>query len=218
MAMSTRPLAASICGVKLVAMPPWRMNVPSWRLRTRSTLGLKVIVRVIVDTREALLIDTGTVYGPPATWNVVPGTVRMICPGVACGAPGAAAGVTSVSRGCVAGGAAPTGAPVVTGGMPGGMTPAGACVAGAGAAPGFSGTGAIGVGTGDVPGAGGRFTGCAPGSDATGARGTPPGATPGVVGITCVGPVPTDGTGASSGDGAMSGGGPPSPRFCWVPI
>ena len=83
---------------------------------------------------------------------------------------------------------------------------------------GFSGTGAIGVGTGDVPGAGGRFTGCAPGSDATGGRGTPPGETPGEVGITCVTPVPTDGGGTSSGAGAISGGGPPSPRFCCVPM
>src|SRR6476619_4615396 len=140
--MSTRPAAASICGVNEVATPPCRMNVPSCTLRPRSTFGLYLNVTVTTETRDALLIDTGTVYGPPATWNVVPGTVRMICPGVACGAPGAAAGVTSVSRGCVAGGAAPTGAPVVTGGMPGGMAPAGACVAGAGAAPGFSGTGA----------------------------------------------------------------------------
>src|SRR3954463_16232730 len=105
--------------------------------------------------------------------------------------------------------------------MPGGTTPVGACVAGGGGgggAPGFSGTGAIGVGTGDVPGGAGRFTACAPGSDATGCRGTPPGATPGEVGSTCVTPVPTDGAGASSGAGAISGGGPPSPRFCWVPM
>src|SRR5918994_3823978 len=133
MAMSTRPLAASICGVKVVATPPWRMNVPSWTLRTRSTFGLNVIVRVITDTREALLIETGTVYGPPATWNVVPGTVRMTCAGVAVEAPGAAAagGVVGLSRGVSgtgAGGAVvvpgaggtPTGAPVVGGGVTGG--------------------------------------------------------------------------------------------------
>jgi len=52
-----------------------------------------VIVRVITDTREALLIDTGTVYGPPATWNVVPGTVRMTCDGVAVAGPGGVGGV-----------------------------------------------------------------------------------------------------------------------------
>src|SRR5688572_16202098 len=99
MAMSTRPLATSICGMNVVATPPWRMNVPSWTLRTRSTLGLKVIVRVITDTREALLIDTGTMYGPPATWKVVPGTVRMTCDGVAAAGPGGVGGVVGLSRG-----------------------------------------------------------------------------------------------------------------------
>src|SRR5690349_15531721 len=159
--MSTRPVAASICGVNEVATPPCRMNVPSCTVRTRRIFGLKVIVRVITDRRDELLIETGTVYGPPATWNVVPGTVRMICAGVCGGAPGGAVGVTSVSLGCADGaapaGAPPTGAPVVAGGTPGGTTPAGGCIAGGapvgGAATGgagFSGTGAIGVGTADV--------------------------------------------------------------------
>src|SRR5262245_35396447 len=144
----------------------------------------------------------------------------MICAGVACGAPGGAVGVTRVSLGCVAGGTPPAGVPVVTGGMPGGTTPVGGGVAGGGAgAAGFSGTGAIGVGTGDVAGGTGGFTTWAPGPEATGGRGTPPGETPGVVGITWVTP-PIDGTvaGTSSGEGAMSGGGPPSPRFCCVPM
>ena len=48
------------------------MNVPSCTLRTRSTVGLKVTVSVITDRRDALLIDSGTVYGPPATWNSSP--------------------------------------------------------------------------------------------------------------------------------------------------
>src|SRR6188768_1485348 len=167
MAMSTRPLAASICGVKLVATPPWRMNVPSWTLRTRSTLGLKVIVRVIVDTREALLIDTGTVYGPPATWKVVPGTVRMTCDGVAVAGPAGVGGVVGLSRGVsgtTTGGIAPVpgaGGTVPTGAPAGGTAPGGCCGAApggtVGAAPagggptggaaGFSGRGAIGVGT-----------------------------------------------------------------------
>src|SRR4029450_572406 len=98
--MSTRPATASICGVNEVATPPCRMNVPSCTLRTRSTFGLYVMVSVITETRDALLIDTGTVYGPPATWNVVPGTVRMICPGGACGAPGGVAGVTQGALRC----------------------------------------------------------------------------------------------------------------------
>ena len=88
-----------------------------------------MIVKVITDTRDALLIDTGTVYGPPATWNVVPGTVRMTCAGVAVRGPcGAAGGVVGLSRGVSgiaaaelppspgAAGAVPAGAPVVGGG------------------------------------------------------------------------------------------------------
>ena len=66
------------------------MNVPSCTVRTRSTAGLKVTVSVSVDTRDALLIETGTVYGPPATRNSVPGGVTMICAGVAAAAAGAA--------------------------------------------------------------------------------------------------------------------------------
>src|SRR5919106_2605571 len=99
--MSTRPAAASIRGVNDVATPPCRMNVPSCTFRTRSTFGLNVTVSVITETRWALLIETGTVYGPPATWNVVPGTVRMTCAGVGAAGPVAAPGgaVAALSRG-----------------------------------------------------------------------------------------------------------------------
>src|SRR5436190_18652508 len=99
--MSTRPVAASIRGVKVVVMPPCRMNVPSCAVRTRSTLGLNVTVSVTTDTRDALLIETGTVYGPPATRNSVPGGVTSTCatPPVGAGAPGGAAGVVVTSRG-----------------------------------------------------------------------------------------------------------------------
>ena len=37
------------------------MNGPSCTVRTRSTFGLYVTVSVITDTRDTLLIDTGTV-------------------------------------------------------------------------------------------------------------------------------------------------------------
>src|SRR5688572_6933770 len=94
MAMSTRPAGASMRGVKLVVTPPCRMNVPSCTVRTRRTFGLNVTVSVRVDTRDALLIETGTVYGPPATRNSVPGGVMMTCAAVAAGAgaPAAAGG------------------------------------------------------------------------------------------------------------------------------
>src|SRR5687768_4854671 len=151
--MSTRPATASFCGVNVVETPPCRMNEPSCTLRTRSTLGLNVIVSVITETREALLIEIGTVYGPPATWKVVPGTVRMICAGVGAGVPpGGGVCGTSVSLGCPAG-AAGAAAPVAgaAGGVVTGGTPGGAAPGGTGGA-GFSGIGAIGVGTGEVPG------------------------------------------------------------------
>ncbi len=71
---------ASMRGVKVAVTPPWRMNVPSCTLRTRSTAGLYVTVNVIIDMRDALLIESGTVYGPPATRNSG-GAVTMICAG-----------------------------------------------------------------------------------------------------------------------------------------
>src|SRR4051812_3137502 len=101
-AMSTRPAAASMRGVYEVGTPPWRMNVPSCDVRIRSTFGLYVTVKVITDRRDTLLIDTGTVYGPPATRNSVPGGVTITCAvfapaGVV--APGPAGGVAVTSRG-----------------------------------------------------------------------------------------------------------------------
>src|ERR1044072_3351393 len=85
MAISTRPFAASMRGVNVAVTPPCRMNVPSCAIRARSSAGLNVTVKVITDSRDALLIDTGTVYGPPATWKIVPGVVTTICAGVAGG-------------------------------------------------------------------------------------------------------------------------------------
>src|SRR5262249_4888337 len=103
--MSTRPAVASMRGVNVAVTPPWRMNVPPWTVRTRRIAGLKVIDSVITDRRCALLIETGTVYGPPATWNVVPGGVTMICAGVVGGAFGFA-GVGVVVGGSSRGGVA----------------------------------------------------------------------------------------------------------------
>ena len=48
------------------------MKLPSCTVRTRSIAGSKVSVSVIVDSRDALVIEIGTVYGPPPTRNVVP--------------------------------------------------------------------------------------------------------------------------------------------------
>src|SRR5687767_6996989 len=126
-AMSTRPAAASIRGVKLVITPPWRMNVPSCTVRTRRMFGLKVIVSVSTERRDALFTDTGTVYGPPATWNVVPGGVRITCAGVGAGLsrPGGGAGGAVGSRG-----GTPVGVP------PGGVVGAGGTPAGGAVAPG----------------------------------------------------------------------------------
>src|SRR3712207_3148697 len=76
--MSTRPAAASMRGVNVAGIPPCRMNVPSCTVRTRNTLGLNVTVSVSTDTRDALLIDTGTVYGPPAIVNSGRGVVIRI--------------------------------------------------------------------------------------------------------------------------------------------
>src|SRR6266567_4294203 len=93
-AMSTRPVVASLLGVKLTVTPPWRMKVPSWGApRTRRIAGLYVTVSVSTDTRDALLIESGTGYGPPATRNSVPGVVTMICAGVAVGPPAVVGGV-----------------------------------------------------------------------------------------------------------------------------
>src|ERR671912_130932 len=171
MTTSTRPVAASMRGVKLAPTPPCRMKVPSCTVRTRSTLGLKVIDRLSVETRDALLIETGTVYGPPPTWKTVPGTVTITCAGVAVARGSVGAGGVVASRGgAVAPGApapVPAGAPVpacggaVVGsaGVPaGGAVAGGTTPAGGGCAPGC-GTGVGIVGTGNVPGGAGRFVG-----------------------------------------------------------
>ena len=41
-----------------------------------------MIVSDSVDNRDALLIDSGAMYGPPPTLNSVPDGVMMICAGV----------------------------------------------------------------------------------------------------------------------------------------
>src|SRR4029453_7141849 len=132
--MSTRPAARSILGVNVALTLPWRMNIPSCTFLTRRTFGLNVTVSVIVEARDTLLIETGTVYGPPATRNS-PGGVTRICaaPGVA-GVPVGAAGVA----GCVTSRGGVTGS-VPVGGVTGGI---GGCAApGGGVAPGVGVTG-----------------------------------------------------------------------------
>src|SRR4051794_17699697 len=130
MAMSTRPVTALMFGVNVTIAPPWLMNVPPVTCRTRNTLGLNVSVNVMVDRRDTLLIEIGTVYGPPATRNSVPGVVISSCAAPAGpGAVGAGAGGAFGSRGGVAGGggtpSVPGGGtvPGAPGGVPGGVVP-----------------------------------------------------------------------------------------------
>src|SRR5690606_17082334 len=111
-AISTRPAAASIRGVKVAATVPWRMNVPSWTLRTRSTDGLNVTVNVIVDSRETLLIEIGTTYGPPETRSSgeVVVTITWAASGVAgAGSAGGVAGADGSRGGVPVGGGVPAG-------------------------------------------------------------------------------------------------------------
>src|SRR3954470_200321 len=138
-AMSTRPVAASMRGVNVVATPPCRMNVPSCAVRTRSTFALYVTVKVITDSRDTLLIEIGTVYGPLATRNSGPAVTITWAVVAAAGVavPGAAGGVVVTSRGEVV---APTAPPA---GVVAGATP-GAVAAGGGAPTGLA-TGGSGV-------------------------------------------------------------------------
>jgi hypothetical protein len=75
--MSMRPGAASCVNVAFA--PPSRMKLPSCTLRTRSTAGSYVIVRLIVVNRAAPTIDSGTVYGPCPIRNVPPGGEITTC-------------------------------------------------------------------------------------------------------------------------------------------
>ena len=95
------------------------------------------MVIVSVDNRDALFTETGTVYGPPATRNSLPGGVTMICAAGVVAAPGVAGAGAFGSRGGALGS--------VTGG--GVVAPAGG-----GGNVGRSVAGPIGAGTGDVPG------------------------------------------------------------------
>src|SRR5256885_6046254 len=84
----------------------------------------------MTEIRVALLIEIGVVYGPPATWKVVPAGVTMICAGVdGGGAPRPVAGPSPVgfaaAGGVAAGGVSPCGV-VVPG--PGGGAPDGGAV------------------------------------------------------------------------------------------
>src|SRR3989338_6401354 len=177
------------------------MKLPSCTARTRSLVGSNMSVIVIVESRVALVMDTGTVYGPPPTRNAVPGGDVMTC---AMPTPGEVVGGSI----CVTGGAAEGGGAVGAGGA----SPPGRFAAlGAGAA----GTGVTSTvpGTGDEPG--GAVTTVPPG----------PGNKPVPVPVGGGVGVGTPGAGAggrgvaSPGSGAaMSGGGPPRPRFCCDPM
>src|SRR5436190_9563191 len=64
---------------KTTLMPPARMKLPSCTVRTRSFVGSKITVSVIVEIRCASVIEIGTVYGPPPTRRVGPGGVISTC-------------------------------------------------------------------------------------------------------------------------------------------
>src|SRR5438128_401957 len=91
------------------------MKLPSCTVRTRSTAGLKVIVSVMVVTRVAPEIESGTLYGPPPTRNGAVGGARMTC---ADPMPGDVIGASGVGCAAAAGG-------VASGGVPGGVAVAG---------------------------------------------------------------------------------------------
>jgi hypothetical protein len=55
------------------------MKLPSCTVRTRSFAGSKISVRVIVESRDASVIASGTVYGPPPTRNDVLGAEMSTC-------------------------------------------------------------------------------------------------------------------------------------------
>jgi hypothetical protein len=134
--------------VKTTGTPPERRKLPSCTLFTLSFVGSKTSVSVTVEIRDASLISSGTVYGPPPTRNVVPGGEIRTCAdpipcdvvgtasGAAGGGGGAGAGVTG-GRG-VGGGCVSTGA--------GDAVTAGGCTGG-----GWAGTITV-PGTGDDPG------------------------------------------------------------------
>jgi hypothetical protein len=81
-----------------------------------------VIVNAIVESRDALLIEMGVLYGPPATLNSLVGGVKMTCAGVSVpAAPGSAGTGVAGSRGGVPGGTpVPAGGTAPTGGIGGG--------------------------------------------------------------------------------------------------
>ena len=131
-------------------------------------------VNVITESRATLLIEIGTVYGPPATRYSVPGDVTMICAAAgftAAAAPGVAdGGVVVMSLGAAVGGVAAPGAAPAGAAPPGGAATGGGVTfvgafAGGGVAPGGAvGSGVTRAGVGDAPGGTGKFVG-----------GTPPG-------------------------------------------
>jgi hypothetical protein len=105
--MSIRP--GLTCWANVALAPPDRMKLPSCTTRGRMSAGSNVIVRAMVDRREAFATDTGTVYGPPPTRSVgggdnticaSPNPVDVVGPAPA----GGAAGVVGAGGAAAAGG------------------------------------------------------------------------------------------------------------------
>src|SRR5258705_3411659 len=193
-AMSMRPVAASTICVNVACAPPARMKLPSCTARTRNAAGLKVMVNDNPDSRDELVAEIATVYGPPPTRKSVPGGVTMTCAPAGATADGDAVGAAG-------------GAPPAAGGN--GAPP---CTAGAGAA-----VTAVVPGTGELPGGMIETPGAA-------FAAPPGGTTFGAGGCAGAGCAPGGGAGAAGAAGAgsggvwMSGGGPFRPRFCCVPM
>src|SRR5439155_3795913 len=187
------------CCAKLTVTPPARMKLPSCTVRTRSFVGSKITVSVMVAMRDASVIEIGTVYGPPPTRSVGGGemiTCAAPMPADTVGTAGAGVGgcVVAGATGAAAGGGVAGGGVVRTGaGGCGGAVAGGVCV-------GCVGTNTV-PGTGDVPGGGVTVV--------------PPG--PGNSGCAAAGGGGAAGAG-STGCCTISCGGPPTPRFCCDPM
>ena len=109
---------------KTTETPPARRKLPSCTLRTRSFVGSKTSVSVTVEIRDASLISSGTVYGPPPTRNVVPGGEINTCaepiPADVVGTAGGVDGAGSTAGGVGTGAAGGCGS-TVAGGVTGGV-------------------------------------------------------------------------------------------------
>ena len=102
--MSIRPAAASTCCVNVGVTFPWRMNVPSGDAAHPQQRGVEGDGNGHPDSREAPVIETGTVYGPLPTRislggaSVIRGPAAAVVAAPAPVAPAAPAGGLNASH------------------------------------------------------------------------------------------------------------------------